>query len=77
MPKKLQASIKKSLPQSDKQPPPPEPDELVGRGVAPSRTDMEEELSDMHIDPFYAETAYYGRNADDPQGGIGLNFGDW
>jgi hypothetical protein len=56
---------------------PTEPDTARIEGIPPNRFDVEDELTDMMVDPFYAESAHYGRNADDPQGGIGLNFGDW
>ena len=56
---------------------PTEPDEARIEGIAANKFDVEDELVDMHVNPYYAESAHYGRNADDPQGGVGLNFGDW
>ena len=60
--------------------PTPEPEEVRIEGIAPSDLDVLDELEYLggrESDPYYEETARFGRNADDAQGGVGLNFGDW
>jgi len=55
-------------------------DEITIGGIAPGRIDVEEEfeaLGGRGVDPYYEESARFGRNGDDPMGGVGLNFGDW
>jgi GH25 family lysozyme M1 (1,4-beta-N-acetylmuramidase) len=53
------------------------PDEVSIEGIAPSRYDVEDEAEFLEVNPYFEETARYGRNADDAMGGVGLNFGDW
>lgn len=55
-------------------------DEIVIEGIAPGSLDVQEEfeaLGGWESDPYYAESAKFGRNSDDPAGGVGLNYGDW
>ena len=52
-------------------------DEVSIEGIAPNRYDIEDEVELLEVDPYFEESARFGRNADDAAGGIGLNFGDW
>lgn len=57
-----------------------EPEEVRIEGIAPGELDILDELDYLggrESDPYYEESARYGRNADDAMGGVGLNFGDW
>lgn len=57
-----------------------QPEEVRIRGISPGKLDIEDEmdyLGGVDSDPYYEESARYGRNADDAMGGVGLNFGDW
>jgi len=53
------------------------PEEVSIEGIKPNSFDVEDELESMNVDPYYEDSAKYGRHSDDPMGGIGLNFGDW
>jgi hypothetical protein len=49
-------------------------------GIPAGQLDIDDEMGYVggtESDPFYSESDRYGRNPDDPAGGVGLNFGDW
>lgn len=55
-------------------------EDVAIEGIAPSTFDIEEEFDNLggrESDPYHEDSARYGRNADDPAGGIGLGYGDW